>query len=174
MTGMVRDLLQLSKASDAPLQRRPHELGRCVDEAVQQLSLQPTMAEALHKVRLLVQPLPVCRVDPDLMRQVFVNLLGNALKFTAGRGGGRIAVGLQRGDDGAAVWVEDDGPGLPDGGEAKLFRPFARLHAGQGSGSGIGLTIVRRIVEAHGGRIWAERATPRGVRFVFTLDDLGR
>jgi signal transduction histidine kinase len=173
MTGMVQDLLQLSKAADAPLQRSLHDLRRCVDEALQQLRLQPPMAEALRRVQLQVRPLPVCRVDPDLMRQVFVNLLGNALKFTAGRGGdGHIAVALQRRADGAALCVEDDGLGLPDGREAELFKPFARLHAGQGSGSGIGLTVVRRIVEAHGGRIWAERVAPRGARFVFTLDGL--
>jgi len=173
MTGMVQDLLQLSKASDAPLQRQRHELGRCVEDALAQLRLQPAMAEALRQVQLRLQPLPACEVDGDLMRQVFVNLLGNALKFTAARGDdGCIAVGLRRGDGGTAVCVEDNGVGLPDGRADELFKPFAPLHAGQGSGSGVGLTIVRRIVEAHGGRIWAETAAPQGARFLFTLEGL--
>ena len=163
MTGMVQDLLQLSKASDAPLQRSRHELGRCVEDALAQLRLQPAMADGLRWVQLQLQPLPACEVDGDLMRQVFVNLLGNALKFTAARGSdGRIVVGLHHRDGGAAVCVEDNGVGLPAGRADELFKPFAPLHAGQGSGSGVGLTIVRRIVEAHGGRIWAEAATPQG------------
>jgi len=174
MTGMVQDLLQLSKASDAPLQRSRQELGRCVDDALAQLRLQPAMAGLLRQVQVQVQDLPACDVDADLMRQVFVNLLGNALKFTAARGGdGRVAVRLQQVSGSAAVCVEDNGLGLPEGREKELFKPFARLHAGQGSGSGIGLTIVRRIVEAHGGRIWAEGAAPRGARFLFTLEGLG-
>ncbi len=174
MTGMVQDLLQLSKASDAPLQRSRQELGRCVDDALAQLRLQPAMAGLLRQVQVQVQDLPACDVDADLMRQVFVNLLGNALKFTAARGGdGRVAVRLQQLPGRAAVCVEDNGLGLPEGREKELFEPFRRLHAGQGSGSGIGLTIVRRIVEAHGGRIWAEGAAPRGARFLFTLDGLG-
>ncbi len=171
MTGMVRDLLELSKASDSPLQRTRRELRQCVDEALAQLRLQPPMAEALRQVQLQLQPLPACEVDPDLMRQVFVNLLGNALKFTRARGdGGRIAVSLRQQAEGAVVCIEDNGLGLPEGRDAELFKPFGRLHDDQVSGIGIGLTIVRRIVEAHGGRIWAERAAPRGARFLFTLD----
>ncbi len=173
MTGMVQDLLQLSKASDAPLRRSRHELGRCVDDALAQLQLQPAMAETLRQVQVQVHALPACEVDADLMRQVFVNLLGNALKFTATRGGdGRIAVALRQSADGAAVCIEDNGLGLPEGREAELFKPFCRLHDNQVSGNGIGLTIVRRIVEAHGGRIWAEHAELRGARFLFTLDGL--
>ncbi len=112
MTGMVHDLLQLSRASDAPLQRSRRELGQCVDEALQQLRLQPPMADALVCVQLQVQPLPACEVDPALMRQVFVNLLGNALKFTAARGrDGRVSVALRRDAECVAVCVEDNGLG---------------------------------------------------------------
>ncbi len=173
MTGMVQDLLQLSKAADAPLRRDRRDLRRCVDDALAQLRLQPAMSQTLSQVRLQVHALPSCEVDADLMRQVFVNLLGNALKFTAARGAeGRIAVSLCASADGAAVCVEDNGLGLPQGREAELFKPFVRLHDEQVGGNGIGLTIVRRIVEAHGGRVWAEAARPRGARFLFTLDGL--
>jgi signal transduction histidine kinase len=173
MTGMVQDLLQLSRVADAPLQRERQPLGRSVDEALAQLRLAAPMAAALQRVQLQLQPLPDCAVDGDLMRLVFVNLLGNALKFTAARdGAGRVNVGLRPTPQGAAVCVEDDGLGLPPGREADLFKPFARLHGERVPGSGVGLTIVRRIVEAHGGRVWAERSDGGGARFLFTLQGL--
>jgi signal transduction histidine kinase len=173
MVGMVQDLLELSKVSEAPVRRCRHELRHCVDQALGQLRLSAPMAQALQQVRLDVKPLPACEVDADLMRQVFVNLLGNALKFTAARGGdAQVSVGLRSTDAGAAVCVEDNGLGLPAGHEQDLFRPFGRLHGVQVPGHGIGLTIVRRIVEAHGGRIWAESPVAGGARFLFTIDGL--
>jgi signal transduction histidine kinase len=173
MGGMVQDLLQLSRAAEAPLRRERHALRRSVDEALERLRLSPPMAAALAGVRLDLQPLPEVQADAELMRQVFVNLLGNALKFTAARpGAGRVAVGLRTTPHGAAVVVQDDGLGLPPGREADLFKPFVRLHGDAVQGSGVGLTIVRRIVEAHGGRVWAERAEGGGARFLFTLQGL--
>ena len=173
MTGMVQDLLQLSRVAAAPLQRERQALGRSVEAALTQLRLAAPMAAALQRVQLQLQPLPECAVDADLMRLVFVNLLGNALKFTAARAGaGRIGVGLRQTPQGTAVCVEDDGLGLPPGRDAELFKPFARLHGGQVPGSGVGLTLVRRIVEAHGGQVWAERADSGGARFLFTLQGL--
>jgi signal transduction histidine kinase len=149
------------------------ELREVLDEALAQLRLQPPMADALRRVQLQVDALPVCEVDADLLRLVFVNLVGNALKFTAARdGAGHVTVGLRRTPQGAAVSVEDDGAGLPAGREAELFKPFVRLHGQDVPGSGVGLTIVRRIVEAHGGRVWAERADSGGARFLFTLRGL--
>ena len=174
MSGMVQDLLQLSRAAEAPLRRDRHALRGSVDAALAQLRLAPPMAAALAGVRLDLQPLPEAEVDAELMRQVFVNLLGNALKFTAARpGAGRVSVGLHATPHGAAVCVQDDGLGLPPGREADLFKPFVRLHGNAVPGSGIGLTIVRRIVEAHGGRIWAEHAEGGGARFLFTLQGMG-
>ena len=173
MAGMVQDLLQLSRASDVPLQRARHELRHCVEQALAQVHLQPALADALRRVRVDVHALPTCEVDAELMRQVFVNLVGNALKFTAARGGpGQVSIGLRQLAAGPAVYVEDNGLGLPEGREAELFQPFARLHGERVPGSGVGLTLVRRIVEAHGGRIWAERVDGGGARFLFTLDGL--
>jgi signal transduction histidine kinase len=173
MGGMVQDLLQLSRVAEAPLQRERWALGRSVEDALAQLRLSAPMAAALQRVHLNLQPLPECAVDADLMRLAFVNLLGNALKFTAARdGAGCVSVALRSTPQGSAVCVEDDGLGLPPGREAELFRPFVRLHGDRVPGNGVGLTIVRRIVEAHGGRIWAERADGGGARFLFTLQGL--
>jgi signal transduction histidine kinase len=174
MTVMVQGLLQLSHLAHAPLQRRRQGLRRSVDEALAQLRLTAPMTQALAQVRVDVQPLPDGEIDADLMRQVFVNLIGNALKFTAARGGsdGCVTVSPCASRHGGAVCVEDNGLGLPEGRENDLFRPFARLHGSAVSGSGIGLALVRRIVEAHGGRIWAERVPTGGARFLFTIDGL--
>ncbi len=174
MTGMVQDLLQLSRVADVPLLRERQPLGRCVDEALAQLRLSAPQAAALQRVQLRLQPLPECVVDGELMRLVFVNLLGNALKFTAARdGAGQVSVALCDTPQGAAVCVEDDGLGLPPDHDLELFKPFVRLHGERVPGSGVGLTVVRRIVEAHGGRIWAEHADGGGARFLFTLQGLG-
>lgn len=171
LSGMVHNLLLLSQVSDTPLQRRMHSLTDCAHDALAQLRLLPGPGSLPTQVR--VQPLPDGDIDADLMRQVFVNLLGNALKFSAVRGAAAtVDVSLVRDARGAAVCVQDNGLGLPDGHEATLFRPFGRLHGDQVAGTGIGLTIARRIVEAHGGRIWAEARDGGGARFLFTLDGL--
>jgi signal transduction histidine kinase len=173
MIAMVQDLLQLSRVAATLLRRERQPLGRSVEAALAQLRLAAPMAAALQRVQLHLQALPECEVDADLMRLVFINLLGNALKFTVVRGDvGRVSVGLRETPQGAAVYVEDDGLGLPPGHDADLFKPFARLHGEQVPGSGVGLTLVRRIVDAHGGRIWAERADSGGARFLFTLEGL--
>ncbi len=175
MTDMVQDLLLLSRVADAPLQRRRQALGDSVDGALAQLRLDPAMADALQQVRVKVHALPTCDVDADLLRQVFVNLLGNAVKFTAAAapsGPGLVTVGLHATPRGHAVCVQDNGMGLPADRLDRLFEPFGRLHGDQVRGSGIGLTIARRIVEAHGGSIWAEPGTPAGARFLFTLAGL--
>lgn len=170
---MVQDLLQLSRAAGKPPQREPADLAHVVAEAVAQLRLAAPMADLLLRAKLELQPLPTAQVDRELMRQAFVNLIGNALKFGAARGDGVVVrVGLRRTERGRAVVVEDNGIGLPPGRVHELFRPFARLHGDAVPGSGVGLTIVRRIVEAHGGRVWAEAAEGGGARFLFTLAGL--
>ncbi|HEX6737098.1 MAG TPA: DUF4118 domain-containing protein, partial [Vicinamibacteria bacterium] len=110
--------------------------------------------------------LPLVPVDGVLIEQVLVNLLENAVKYT--EPGSPLSVGAAI--EGATVRVEvaDEGPGLPPGEEEKVFEKFYRAGSGQ-RGSGLGLTICRAIVAAHGGRIWALNRQPRGAVFVFTL-----
>jgi signal transduction histidine kinase len=174
MTTLVHDLLTLSRVADEPVRRGPHPLRPCVDEALDFLRMCPDMRAALTQVHVEVEPLPEAEVDPTLMRQVFVNLLGNAAKFTAARGrGGHVRVGVCERPEGRAVCVEDDGLGLPVGREHELFKPFGRLHGNAVPGSGVGLTIVKRIVENHGGQVWAEHREGGGARFLFTLGEAG-
>lgn len=109
--------------------------------------------------------------DPQLLRVVLQNLLGNAWKFTVGREDAVIHLGFSATELGEAVFVRDNGVGFDMRSAERLFKPFERLHRGYG-GTGIGLASVQRIVTRHGGQVWAE-GTPRGgATFYFTLPRL--
>jgi len=124
-------------------------------------------------VDLAIGDLPPCRADGALLRQVFVNLLGNALKFTRGQETPRIDVGWRADLEGSherAYFVKDNGPGFDPRYAHKLFRIFQRLHStDEFEGTGVGLATVHRIVLRHGGRVWAEGDVGKGATFFFTL-----
>jgi light-regulated signal transduction histidine kinase (bacteriophytochrome) len=105
-----------------------------------------------------------------LLRQVWANLIGNALKYSAKNESPRVEIG-GRADNGEIVyWVGDNGAGFDMRYVEKLFRVFQRLHSEhEFSGTGVGLAIVERVVARHGGRVWAEGEPNRGAKFFFTL-----
>jgi signal transduction histidine kinase len=160
LTHLVMDLLALAEADRLAEERL--DLGAVAHEAIAQLALGSTAPPP----RIHVAPLFVVRGSRALLRQVFVNLLGNALKFTRDRPTPTIEVGV-----GAAgtVFVRDNGIGFDASAASLLFEPFQRLHQGEHPGVGIGLSLVKRIVERHGGRIWAQSAPGEGATFHFTL-----
>lgn len=164
--GLVTQLLVLARVSNAELALRDTPLDAVLSEALQTLALSegPERIACVHR-----EPLPVARVDEALIRQVFVNLVGNALKFAGLRGEPEVRV--RRTPQGPAVVIEvrDNGPGFEPACAADLFQPFRRLHGREVEGHGIGLTIVRRIVERHGGRVWAEGRPGQGASFFFSL-----
>jgi two-component system sensor histidine kinase KdpD len=122
-----------------------------------------------HPLKLdLPADLPLVKCDAVLMERVLVNLLENAAKYT----GTETVIGVSAGTSDASVRVEvwDEGAGLPPGQERAIFEKFARGQKESAiPGTGLGLAICEAIVQAHGGRIWAENRTPQGARFVFTL-----
>jgi light-regulated signal transduction histidine kinase (bacteriophytochrome) len=121
-------------------------------------------------VDVALDDLPPCQADPALLKQVFVNLLANALKFTAGRDVARIAVGWFEQGGEPVYFVRDNGAGFDMRYAHKLFGVFQRLHRAEDyAGTGVGLAIVQRIIHRHGGRIWAEAETDRGATLFFTL-----
>jgi len=166
LVRLVDDLLNLSRVSHGELMRLHQPLEAVVNEALSMLALF-TPPEQLALIA--VDPLPALSIDGGLMRQVFVNLLSNALKFTRGVERPHIHVSAVCSDSQCIVGVSDNGAGFNDLRAAQLFTPFGRLHGGQFEGSGIGLAIVRRIVERHGGRCWAENRQDGGAKFYFTV-----
>lgn len=164
LAELVRDMLALARVEDVPLQRAPTELQQCLDAAITQLHLSSS-----PEVAVVSQGLPQAAVDAGLMRQVFVNLVGNASKFTRRTASPRIEVGSERRNSELVVFVRDNGAGFDASKAEQLFQPFRRLPGTAVEGNGVGLTIVRRIVERHGGRVWAESQLGRGATFYFSV-----
>ncbi|HEX7688910.1 MAG TPA: ATP-binding protein, partial [Burkholderiaceae bacterium] len=151
------------RAGDAEPQRAAVEAGALVEEVV------GAQSAAWPGVAIVVQPLPQVEADAGLLRQVFVNLVGNACKFAAGGVLPRVEIGHGQTPCGPAFYVRDNGVGFAPEDAGRLFRPFERLHGARFEGFGVGLSIVRRIVEHHGGRVWAESSPGQGATFRFTL-----
>ncbi len=169
MGTMVDELLTFSRLGRQPLNKTAVSPAEVAREALGGLALD----EGDRRVDVRVDDLPPCRADPLLLKQVFVNLLDNALKFTRDRDPAIIEVTSGNGEaagDGPIYVVRDNGVGFDMRYADKLFGVFQRLHrAEEFEGTGVGLAIVARIVERHGGRIWAESAPGAGATFMFTL-----
>ena len=169
MGHLIDDLLAFSRLGRQPLRTRAVDTRAVVDQAVTQLA----PAFEGREVELVIGELPECESDPNLLEQVFVNLLGNALKYSRSRARARIEVGARR--DGSAgdsptFYVRDNGVGFDMKYVDKLFGVFQRLHASdEYEGTGVGLAIVKRVVERHGGRVWAEGQVDEGATFFFSL-----
>lgn len=167
MTRLIDDLLRLARISRAELELRTVDLSALAGEAIER----QRRAAPDRAVETEVEPGLVVRGDPGLLTAVMDNLIGNAWKYTARRTPARISVRREPVDgDEVVIAVRDNGAGFDMSQAAALFAPFKRLHsAKEFPGVGIGLATVRRIIERHGGRIWAEAEPDKGAAFLFTL-----
>jgi PAS domain S-box-containing protein len=166
MRVTVDSLLDLSSASRRPLHREKVDLSAIARAAVAELDV------SSRSVTFDITPRLFATGDPHLLRIVLDNLLANAVKFTSKNAAAHIAFGCLNTADGATYFVRDDGAGFDPKDATELFVPFQRLHSStEFDGSGIGLATVQRVVQRHGGRVWAEGSPGRGATFFFTLGD---
>jgi light-regulated signal transduction histidine kinase (bacteriophytochrome) len=122
------------------------------------------------RVALTVDALPPALGDSALVRQVWINLISNAVKFSSGAERPSIAIGGRTEAHSTVYWVSDNGVGFDMAYQHKLFGVFERLHSQEEfEGTGVGLAIVARVIKRHGGRIWAESRLGQGATFSFEL-----
>ena len=164
-TKLIGALLQLAHVGDAKLARRTVALEALARDVIAQLRLAHAGAAAAQWV---LGELPEVEADADLLRPVLVNLMSNALKFSRDAHPPVVRIDASVDADAVTVHVRDNGVGFASDAAGQLFQPFMRLHGRRFEGHGIGLSIVRRAVERHGGRVWAESEPERGAVFHFT------
>jgi PAS domain S-box-containing protein len=160
MGQLIDDLLSFSRFARHPLQLQSVDMMVLTRHVINELP-----AEAA-KAAIALESLPPCQADPSLLAQVLVNLIGNAVKYSGKRKQPKIEIGFADG----AYYVKDNGVGFDMSYADKLFGVFTRLHRAEDfEGTGVGLAIVRRIIERHGGRVWAHAELDQGATFYFTL-----
>jgi PAS domain S-box-containing protein len=168
MSELIDALLSLSKISYQEISPRRISLSAIAQEVVNELR----QAELIKNIEVNVAENVVAYGDPHLLRIALSNLIGNACKFSSKNPGARIEFGEMQKEGKKLYYVHDTGAGFDMKFVDKLFEPFKRLHsAREFSGTGIGLATVRRVIEKHGGSIWAESEVGKGATFYFTLPD---
>jgi PAS domain S-box-containing protein len=167
MAELIDDLLNLSQVIRTEMRRERVDLTVMAEEIGAELwRLQPD-----REVNLVVAPTLTADADARMMRMVLNNLLENAWKFTGRCAQARIEVGAREQDGQRIFFVRDNGAGFDMAYAGRLFGAFQRLHSTQEfEGTGIGLAIVQRIIQRHGGRVWAEGAVGQGATVYFTLN----
>ncbi len=165
MTELIDALLQLSRLTYCELNRGKVNLSRLAEEAVVRLRGR----EPERQVEVTITPGLVAVVDRRLLGVMFDNLFGNAWKYTGKTGHATIEFGADVEGDETVYFVKDNGAGFDMQYADRLFGPFQRLHGKEFEGNGIGLATVRRIINRHGGNVWAEAAPKKGAEFYFTL-----
>lgn len=166
LVRLVGQLLTLAKVTHVALDCREIALNDVLDRALAVLQL----SHGAEKVACVhASALPAAKVDPLLLEQVFVNLVGNAIKFAGQMAKPEVRVKSDAANTQIVVEVRDNGPGFEPEKATTLFQPFTRLHGKEIEGHGIGLSIVRRIIERHGGKVWAEGRPGDGASFYFSL-----
>jgi PAS domain S-box-containing protein len=164
MQAIIDDLLAYSRAGRLPAQPAEVDVTVLVDDVLQGLAA--SIAE--HHTDVEVGQLPKLRAEPTFLRHVFQNLIGNAVKFTEAEQP-RVRVSASRERDYWRFDVEDNGPGVEPRHRQRVFEVFQRLHGRATPGTGIGLSIAKRLVERHGGSIWVHPAAEGGSVFSYTI-----
>jgi PAS domain S-box-containing protein len=165
MGSLIDDLLTFSRLSRTPLSEERVN----VEEMVASV-LDEQQAFAMPNVQIQVGKLPACHGDAALLRQVWTNLISNALKYSQRKEPAIVEIGFGEKDGKRAYYVKDNGAGFDMRYAGKLFGVFQRLHRAEDyEGTGVGLAIVQRVIQRHGGQVWAEGVPDKGATFYFSL-----
>jgi PAS domain S-box-containing protein len=168
MGALIDDLLAFAQLKRHELSKGPVDTTELVREAAAELGA----PWSDRRVDLRLGPLPIQNGDRALLKQVWINLLSNALKYTRKRANVEIEVGCLTVNGTDTFYVRDNGTGFDMRHAGKLFTVFQRFHRAEDyEGTGVGLAIVHRIIQRHGGRVWADAAVGRGATFYFTLTE---
>ncbi len=168
MTQIIDDLMRLSQLGRQRLSKQPVTISSIVQAILDELRTE----QPDRRIQVQVRDLPDCVADPSLLKQVLVNLLSNAFKFTRNTASPLVEVGCCLQNNEKVYFVRDNGAGFDMQHAQNLFGAFQRLHSEQEfQGTGIGLTIVQRIIQRHAGRVWAEGQVDKGATFYFTLPE---
>ena len=171
MGRLIDDLLRLSRMGRQPLSLQPVDIRALAAQVAEEL-----LKDAPErKIDMRIGALPPCQGDLSLLRQVLVNLLSNAIKFTGKKEAARIEVGWSEPEEiekDGTYYVRDNGAGFDMLYAHDIFGVFKRLHKPtEFDGTGVGLSIVQRIIQRHGGRVWVKAALDEGATFHFTVPD---
>ena len=170
MAALIDDLLALSRWGRHEIRKGSINLTAMARQVFKQLKSQ----EPERDLQFIIEDLPPAQGDPSLIKQVMVNLLTNAVKYTKPRKTAVIEVGGKDEEKVTIYYVKDNGIGFDERYADKLFGVFQRLHSDEEyEGTGVGLAIVKRIIERHDGRVWAEGKVDEGATFYFTLPKNG-
>lgn len=168
MSDLIDSLLTLSRLGRKEKSRRKIDTRKLVEKVVDELQ----QAQGPFKAKILIEDLPAVEGDVELLKQVYVNLISNALKYSSKKEAPLIKIGAEQGEKAPVFYVQDNGAGFNMEYKSKLFGVFQRLHgAKEFEGIGIGLAIVKRIINSHGGTVWAYGKENEGATFYFTMDN---
>ncbi|MGA8263705.1 MAG: ATP-binding protein, partial [Ignavibacteriaceae bacterium] len=168
MSSLIDDLLSFSIISRTELHKSKINLNKIITDILEELNIGANNNTIVAKVDIL----PQVYGDPSMLRQMLINLISNAIKFTSKTKHPKFKIGVRHKGDEQIFYIKDNGAGFEMKYADKLFGVFQRLHSyKEFEGTGIGLALVKRIINRHGGRVWAEAALDEGATFHFTLNE---
>ncbi len=166
MLNLINDLLNFAKSGKVEVEKTEINLSEIVKEVASEIAQRNSKQEVQLEIENEVKAV----ADPKLLRIVFDNLLGNAFKYSEKKEKSLVSFGQSVQFGKTIYWIKDNGAGFDPSKSDKLFQPFQRLHSSaEFKGTGVGLSTVKRIIERHGGQIWAESEIGLGSTFYFTL-----